>query len=260
LLGFVGVALAVLRRERGAWLVLVLVLLQLGIDSGMRAIRVEQVLGTRTWAGGLAFGPRKLVDVLPLLVPGAIVLARVARSRGLGRLLGWGTALLCLPTVLLHFAAFTDPQRTTETIHDGTSLLHTMVAGPSPGALWAALGSRALPPAVPLVGAVLVGVPLLAGLVLAWRWLARLGPERAQRAVVVVVVGLGVAANLWLSVLQVRSATILEEDRQRMSRARARMLPAHVATVGTIERHHADLRARLGEGAAPPIGYTEGRP
>jgi hypothetical protein len=260
LLGLLGVALAVLRRERGAWLVLVLVLLQLWIDSGMRAIRVEQVLGTRTWAGGLAFGPRKLVDVLPLFVPGAIVLARAARERGLSRVLGWGTALLCLPTVLLHVAAFTDPQRATETIHDGTSLLHTMVVGPSPGALAAALASRALPLSVPFVTAVLVGVPLLAALVLGWRWLARLGPERTQQAVVMVVVGLGVAANLWLSVLQVRSATILEEDPQRMVRARARMLPAHIATVASIERHHAELRARLGDGAAPPIVYSGGSP
>jgi hypothetical protein len=260
LLGFVGVALAVLRRERGAWLVLVLVLLQLWIDSGMRAIRVESVLGTRTWAGGLAFGPRKLVDVLPLFLPGVIVLARSAHSRGVGRVLAWVTAFLCLPTVLLHLAAFADPQRTTETIHDGASLLVTMLAGSSPGAFAAALGSRVLPPAVPLVGCVLVVVPLLAGLLLVWHRLARLEPGRALRATAVVVVGLGVAANLWLSVLQPRSQALLEDDPQRMVRARARMLPAHLATVRSIERHHAELRDRLGNGAAPSIVYSGGHP
>jgi hypothetical protein len=174
--------------------------------------------------------------------------------------LGWATALLCLPTVLLHVAAFTDPQRTTETIHDGASLLRTMGAGPSPGAFMATMASRVLPPAVPLVGVALVVVPLFAGLFLGWRWLTRLGPERALRAIVVVILGLGVAANLWLSVLQIRSEALLDQDPQRMQRARARMLPAHLATVAAIERHHAELRARLGNGAAPAIVYSEGRP
>jgi hypothetical protein len=58
--------------------------------------------------------------------------------------------------------------------------------------------------------------------------------------------GVGIAANLWIGQLERRSEALLEADPQRMPAAAARMHPWHEATVAEIPRHHAQLRERLG--------------
>ena len=77
------------------------------------------------------------------------------------------------------------------------------------------------------------------------RWIREL--HVTATAVIVV----AVLAHLWSTVLQVRSDAMLADDRDRMEQARARMHPAHEATVARIAAHHATMRALLGENAAP---------
>jgi hypothetical protein len=242
-------------RERGAWLILVLVAWQLWIDSGMRDIEPRAVLGTRTWSGGLSFGPRKLVDVLPLLLPAVASLAAAARRRrSHGLALAVVAGILCAPTLLLHASAWIDPDATTGGIM-GAAEYRAALARPLSVDAWArAWAQRSVPWLVPTVVTLVVLPPVL---VSAWAWRAwrrRASPEDPLRAAgAVAVVGLLVVHG-WLAVLLLRSDAIREEDPRRMLDAAARMTPAHLATVRRIAAHHAELRARLGPDAAPPGG------
>ncbi len=244
-------------RERGALLLLGLVVWQLWIDSGMRAIEPRAVLGTRTWSGGLSFGPRKLVDVLPLLLPAMASLVAAARRRERGRTLAVVAALLCAPTLLLHMSAWIDPEATTGGIM-GTAEYWAALSRPlSPSAWAAAWSSRGVPILVPLVVIVVVALPLvLLGALgrAAWRrggWGQREDPLRPAGPLTVL--GL-LLVHGWLAVLLLRSEAAREADPQRMLDAATRMTPVHHAMVRRIAQHHAVLRARLGPDAAPPEG------
>lgn len=242
-------------RERGAWLLLVLVVWQLWIDSGMRAIEPRAVLGTRTWAGGLAFGPRKLVDVLPLLLPAAASLAAAVRRRGHGRALAGLVALACAPTLLLHASAFIDPDATTGGIMGVAEYRDALVRPLSPAGWARAWTQRSVPLSVPLVVALVVALPLLLPLALARRGRAERGaPADPLRPAGAVALFCLLVVHGWLAVLLVRSDAAREARPQRMLEAAARMTPAHHAMVQRIQAHHATLRARLGPHAAPPDG------
>jgi hypothetical protein len=250
-LAFAAVVLAPLGQQRGAVLLAAIVVQQLWLDSGMRDIEPYRVLGTRTWAGGMAFGPRKLVDVLPLLLPAAVWLVAEARRRGLQRWLAALALALCVPTILLHAAAFVAPEATTGSILDGRALLE-LIGLAFDGEAWsAALRQRDLPLAVPLVVGGIVAVPLALGIVRVAASARGLEPLSAVRIVAVAVLLAAVFAHLWSTVLQVRSDAMLMDDPQRMQQARARMHPAHEATVARIPAHHATLKAILGDSAAP---------
>lgn len=251
-LAAVALGLAVARRQRGAWLVLGLVVMQVWLDSGMRSIEARSVLGTRTWAGGVSFGPRKLVDVLPLLLPAAGALAAEARERGLGRMLAVVAGLLGIPTLLLHLSAWLDPGATTGGIMDAEVYAQALARPGSGGAWTQAWTQRDLPWAVPLVVSFTVvgGVLALAAAAVA---LGRRQPTTPARRVVggATLAGL-LLVHGWLGVVIVRSDAAREAEPERMLRAAARMTPAHLATVRRIPLHHAELRRRLGPGAAPP--------
>ncbi len=249
-LGAAALVLAIVRRQRGAWLLGALVLHQCWLDSGMRDITPYSVLGTRTWSGGVGFGARKLVDVLPLFLPAMHALSEEARARGWGRPLAAAVLAACVPSVALHAAAFVDPS-TTSALLDWRGL-EVVLSRPWSTARWGAAASvRAVPFAVTLgVGLATGALALAAVRVRAvlpsasnQRWLISLGT---------VVIGAGVAAHLWLTALMVRSDTALFDDPQRMAEARAGMHPAHEAAVARIPAHHATLRAVLGGHAAPP--------
>ncbi|MCB9713528.1 MAG: hypothetical protein H6712_06730 [Myxococcales bacterium] len=251
-LGAVALGLAVARRERGAWLLLALVLLQVWVDGGMRAIEPRSVLGTRTWAGGVSFGPRKLVDVLPLLLPAVASLVARLRLRGQGSRLLTIAALLSLPTLLLHASAWLDPDATTGGIMDGAAYLEALRRPLSPGAWAAAWAQRGVPAVVPAVVSGLVTLPLL---LVGW-----LGAVAIRRRPAIdplrLAGGLGAGGLLlvhgWLAVVLLRSDAAREAEPERMLRAATRMTGPHLATVRRIPQHHALLRERLGPGAAPP--------
>lgn len=246
---------AAVRRERGAWLLLALVAWQLWIDSGMRAIEPRAVLGTRTWSGGVAFGPRKLVDVLPLLLPAAASLAAAARRRGLARGLSALVALACVPTLLLHASAFLDPEGTTGGIMGAAEYRQALVRPLSAEAWARAWAQRSVPWAVPLVVTLVVVAPaLLIGALVGRAWRRRPATADPSRPIAAVVLALLVVVHGWLAVLLVRSDAAREADPQRMITAAARMTPAHHAMVRQIQAHHAALRARLGPDAAPGEG------
>ena len=257
-LGIAAFALgrAAWRRERGAVLLGVLLVHQVWLDAGMRAIEVESVLGTRTWAGGTGFAPRKLVDVLPLTLPALLALVRDARTARAAR---WGppllvaTLLACVPTALLHAAAYVDPEATTGSLVGSMSALIDLMALPLSPARWSkALQARDLPVLVPLVVTAVVTLPLM---LVGWRIAVGLRP--AKRSVrldlgLAALIGGAVLAHAWLSVMQVRSDAAMLDDPERMTRAAAQLDPRHRATVALIPTHHQRMRALLGEGAAPP--------
>lgn len=251
------VAVAVMRsaalKERGGWLILVIFAGQVWLDGGMRAIEPGSVLGTRTWAGGVSFGPRKLLDVLPLAIPAVGSLVAWARGRGLARALAIVATLLCVPTVLLHLSAWLDPDATTGGIMGTSEYWAALGRAATPDAWSRAWAQRSVPIAVPLVVSLCVTVPLLlATRLVAWGW-RRWGcrDEEPLAGAPMLCVGLLLVMHGWLAVVLTRSDIAREEQPQRMLQAAARMTPAHVGTVRTIARHHAVLRARLGEGAAP---------
>src|SRR5690606_26266495 len=124
---------------------------QVWLDSGMRDIEPYAVLGTRTWAGGVSFGARKLVDVLPLFLPALLSATRAVGRRNAA--IPWAAlvVLLAAPTVGLHAAAFVDPHRTTGVVHDWESLRQLLVLPLDPDAWRAALDQRALPVPVPVI-------------------------------------------------------------------------------------------------------------
>lgn len=252
MLALVAMGVSAARRERGAWLLLGLVLVQLWVDSGMRAIEPRAVLGTRTWSGGVSFGPRKLVEVLPLMLPGFASLVALARARGYGRALAGLAVALCLPTALLHLSAWLDPEATTGGIMGSVEYGAALRRPFRPEAWSAAWAQRGVPLGVPVSITVTVTLPLLLmGIgVVAW------SRRRAERPVPSRVVAVGVVSVLllmhgWLSVLLVRSDAAREQEPHRMLDAAKTMTPAHYATVGRIDAHHEQLRRRLGAGAAP---------
>jgi len=250
-LGLAAVGLGASTRQRGALLVALIVIQQLWLDAGMREIEPYRVLGTRTWAGGVSFGPRKLVDILPLLLPAAAWLVAEAKRRGWQRWLAALALALAMPTMLLHVAAFVSPEQTTGSILDGRGLLDAFGLVLDGEAWTLALEQRALPIAVPLVVGGVVAVPLTLALLRVAAVARQLDPLPALRLVAAAVLGVAVLAHLWSTVLQVRSDAMLVDEPDRMTHARDRMHPAHEATVARIAAHHATLRAILGDDAAP---------
>jgi hypothetical protein len=244
--GLLGLAIGSVQRQRGAALLLVIFAAQIWLNAGTREIEPYTVLGTRTWTGGTAFGPRKLLDVMPILLPGVVWLSRWLQGQAAQERRQWerrlfgATLVSMLPTVLLLAAAFIDPS-VCSTILDGERLMRVLGLGFDPDNWKTAWATRALPLRVTLRVAGIVGVPL-AGLLLlasgsqrarAWPWWCGL-------------LGAGLVANLWLLDLERRSEALLDADPLRMPTAAARMHPLHEATVAEIPHHHAQLRARLG--------------
>ncbi len=251
-LGAAAVVWSAIRRDRGAWLVLALLVWQVWLDGGMRSIEPGSVLGTRTWAGGVSFGPRKLVDVLPLMLPAVVGAVARLRARGHGRTLVVIAGACCIPTLLLHLSAWLDPGATTGGIMGSTEYLAAM-RRPFDASAWPrAWAQRSLPLAVPMVVSVVVATPSWALVSVARGWIGR----RAQADEPLRRVGLGATVGLllmhgWLAAMLLRSDGAREAEPQRMLTAAARLTPAHIAMVRRIGAHHIQLRARLGPGAAP---------
>ena len=248
---FVAVGRAAWLRERGGVLIAVLLAHQLWLDAGMRAIEPMTVLGTRTWAGGTGFAARKLVDVLPLMLPAIESLVAAGARRRWGRPLLLATLLLCVPTVLLHAAAVIAPEATTGAVLDWGALGQVLRLPFAPEAIAAGLRPRALPLAVPLVVSLVVTVPLLLVVLRVAAATATCSVDVRLRLLQLALLLSALLAHGWLSVLQIRSDAALLDDPARMQRAAARMHPAHAATVAQIEAHHEQLRRRLGTDAAP---------
>lgn len=245
-LGLLGLVVGGVKRRRGAWLLLALFVFQLWTDSGYRPIAPGDVLGSRTWAGGTGFGPRKLVDALPLLLPGMIWLREHAHARGRTRAPLLAALGLSLPIAWLHLSVWLDPGGADRVLDvAGYASLWRV---PLDGAAWTrAFEQRTLALAITLALGVGVGAPLL--LAGSWAW-SRL---RAQpvRLGVAVVLGACVLAHLWLAGLKARSDAILSEDPDRGTRLAQALNPVHAATVARTVEHRRRLRERLGDDAAP---------
>lgn len=249
-LGALGLLTGAIRRERGAWLLLALVVMQLWLDAGYRDAEAFAPLGSRTWAGGTSFGARKLLDAAPLLLPGAIWLAREpgVQRAGPGRwALGLAVVLMCVPTALLFGAAYVEP-RVTQEVLDWTGFRAALEL-PFDVSRWsAARETRSLPGGVApwlAVHVVLVPVALAAAAVGLRRWL---GPARGVAVVAGLTVAAGVVAHLWIGVLVARTELALEVDPGRMERAARALNPAHARAVQQQSAaHRALVRARLGE-------------
>lgn len=244
--GLLGLAIGLARGRPGAGLLIALLAVQIWLDAGTREITPFTVLGTRTWTGGTAFGPRKLLDAIGLLLPAAIWLHEWLAELEAGERTKWQRRLVGMtlasvtPTALLHVAAWLDPHVTSE-VMDGERLLIAMALPFDLDAWSAAFAGRELPGRVTLVVGLVVALPLaLAGLVVAWRGRPRRG---------LVVVASGVLAQIWIALLIVRSDAILREQPDRMVEARARLEGPHRALVAAIPSHHRVLRERLGDEA-----------
>ena len=250
--GVLGVAIGAAQRERGALLVLALVAAQIWLDAGTREIEPYRVLGTRTWTGGTAFGPRKLLDATPLMLPGVVWLSRWIESQDAEDRTRWGlrlwvaTLLALVPTTLLLLAAFVEP-RVCSTILDPERLTIALGVGLDPSNWATAWSARALPVGVGLSVAAIVGLPLA---ILVMVDLARERPEQALRRsrmlAWLLVLGLGIAAHVWLTLLERNTEAALEREPARMDSAAASMHPWHEAAVAAIPRHTEVLRTRLG--------------
>jgi len=250
LVGVLGLVVGGFRRERGAWLLLALFAFQVWLDAGYRDPQPFDLLGSRTWAGGTSFGPRKLLDAAGLLVPGAIWLARepsVAR-RGLVR---WVVALAvlvaCVPTVLLFGAAFVEPA-VTQAILDDTAYREALALPLEPARWDRARAARLLPAGVAPRLALVVVLPLLAvASGLAWLW-HRLSPGRKVGVLGACVLAAGAVAHLGVAALITRSHTALLAEPDRMAEAAKRLDPAHERAAIIQSRTHRRLvRARLGD-------------
>jgi hypothetical protein len=250
-IGLLGLAIGAARREAGAVIVIVLFGAQVWLDAGTREIQAYEVLGTRTWTGGTAFGPRKLLDAMPLLLPGVIWLHRwlaeqsAVERRRWQRRLAIVTVLAVVPTTLLLIAAWLDP-RVCSNVLDGERLLIAMSLPFDLDGWSAMLRQRDVPLRVTLVVALVVGLPLALALLggLRARAVAEPRPRRAWMLLLVY----GVLANLWMLHLQSRTEAMVEADPQRIEQARVGMNPWHEAVVETIPQHQALLEARLGPG------------
>jgi hypothetical protein len=243
-IGLLGLAIGAARRERGALLLLGLLFAQIWLDAGTREIQPHAVLGTRTWTGGTSFGPRKLLDALPLLLPGVVWLHRWLteqdpRERRRWQLrLGIATGLAVIPTVLLLAAAWLDP-RVCSDVLDGDRLLNAMSLGFDPHAWTRMWAIRAVPIRVTATVATIVGIPLALLVLVAlvrrpptWTW--------------TLVLGYGLVANLWILALMQRTTDIVAADPARIEHARGRLDPAHEAVVRQIPAQQALLDVRLG--------------
>ena len=251
-LGLAAMLGAAARRQRGAWLLLGIMAAQIWVDASMRDIEPFSVLGTRTWSGGAGFGPRKLVDVLPLFLPSAVWLAERWRNKWAGPVAAALVLAACVPTALLTLAAFVSPQAVTGDVLDPQGLQRAFGFA-FDGAAWSsAFTERSLPLGVPVSIALIGILPLTAGALRIASALRQMDRAGALAVGAFATLGVGVVANLWLTVLIVRSDAALIDDPPRMQRARAWMHPAHLAAVDRIEGHHARLRALVGEHAAPP--------
>jgi hypothetical protein len=253
-LAIVGIGVGVAQKRSGAWLLAALLLHQLWLDSGTREVEPFTVLGSRNWFDGTAFAPRKLLDALPLALPGAWWLVEWARERGRVRALAALTAALVLPTLLLHVAAFVRPDTTAE-IMTGPIYADALGRGLSVEAWRSALDQRQVPG--PVVGAVSVRVfVLLAGILIVATLLRRSRPSvpRGPLVIGLLVAGSGLAAQGWVSTLQIRSDRMLEEQPHRMPTAEARMHGAHVRAIAAVGPSQEHMRSVLGDWAVPPPG------
>ena len=238
MLGVGGLALATARRERGAWLLIAIVLGQIWMDSGQLSIEPFAVLGTRTWGGGTSFGPRKLVDILPLLLPGIPALVRAFGSRSRG--LAWLAAVLSVPTMVLYLAAFVDPDRTTGGVHDWGSLWGTAAMAFDPAAWRRCLEARAMPLLVPLVVTAVVSLPLWS--VGAWATRTLRQSHAVASAWLLITLAGAAFVHLWLFWLVYRTDATREREAERMLDARLRYTPSHVEAVAAVP----DVEARIG--------------
>lgn len=257
-IGVLGLAIGVATGREGAALVLVLLAAQIWLDAGTREIEPYRVLGTRTWAGGTAFGPRKLLDAIPLMLPGVVWLVAwidsqsPAEARAWRRRLSAATIVALIPTILLACAAFID-HRVCTLILDPDRFLIALGLAFDPGAWADAWAARALPSSVALRGALVVGLPLSTLVVVALAVGGRRGPRtrRARPGAMVALMAGGLVANAWIGWLQGHSEAMAEDDPARMQRAAATLNPWHEQLVGEIPRAHARMRARLGDHAVP---------
>lgn len=250
-IGAFAVARSAWRREPGSWLILGLLLHQVWLDAGARPIEPQSVLGTRTWAGGTGFAARKLVDVLPLLVPAVASLVRDGVRARWGRPLLALAAASCLPTLMLHLSAVLAPEATTGALVDAAGLRSALGRAGSATSWSVGLAPRALPVAVPLTVAAVVGLPLL---LVMWRVIRAVRdaePVASLRVLGACLLGGAVVAQVWLTVVLVRSDAALAGDPERMQRAAARMHPPHHATVARIADHHATMARVLGRHTVP---------
>ena len=249
--GLLALVWAVVGRRRAAWLLAALFVHQIWLDCGMRDIAEFSVLGTRTWSGGTSFGARKLLDAAPLLLPATLELVAALRERPMAaRSLAAAVLATCVPSVLLYCAAFVDPG-TTGALLDWRGLGVVLERPLSLAAWGAAAAAREVPWKVWGTIVMVVALPCALASVRLERALERARPVARTGLIAALLVGGGVAAQLWLSVAMVRSDLALAEDPQRMAVARAAMHPAHRAAVSRIPARHATLRALLGEHAAP---------
>ncbi|NVB43183.1 hypothetical protein G6O69_35495 [Pseudenhygromyxa sp. WMMC2535] len=259
-LGLLGLAIGAASRARGALLLLGLFALQIWLDAGTRELEPYAVLGTRTWTAGTAFGPRKLVDALPLLLPGVIWIARwldgleAEEARRWRRRLAISASLALVPTTLLLIAAWLDPH-TTSAVLDAERLVIAMGLAFDPSAWTIAWAQRALPLRIGLVMGAGAILPLAALGCAAWAISPgpstppAPSPSRRDRLAVGLGLALTLAAHAWMSHLIARSEAALAAEPRRMANAAARMNPWHEAMVAEVPRHHALLRERLGDDA-----------
>jgi hypothetical protein len=244
-LGVLGLAIGLARKRPGAGLLLALLAAQIWLDAGTREIEPFRVLGTRTWTGGTSFGPRKLLDVVPLFLPAVIWLHEWLRSLSEPERRRWrarlaiATVASVTPTLLLHVGAWLDPHVTSEVL-DGERLSIAMSLAFDPRAWADAFAQRSLPLRVPLIVGLVVALPLALGCVSAMRL------RGAARRSAGFLVGTGVVAHVWLGITIMRSEELLAAEPERMPEARAAMNPVHEAMVELIPGHHAVLRERLG--------------
>lgn len=252
--GLLGLAIGLARRRPGAGLLLALLALQIWLDAGSREITPFSVLGTRTWTGGTAFGPRKLLDAIGLLLPAAIWLHEWLAELEPGERAKWQrrlalvTVASVIPTALLHVAAWLDPRVTSE-VMDGERLLIAMALPFDPHAWTAAFAGRELPLRVTATVAGVVALPLAATQVVLQR---RMPSGERRRTPMVLALGVavaGVLAQLWIAWLIARTDAMVAAHPQRMVEVGARMAGPHRAVVAAIPSHHRVLRERLGDEA-----------
>ncbi len=249
-IGLLGLAIGAARRELSAALLIAVLVIQIWLDAGTREIQPYAVLGTRTWTGGTSFGPRKLLDAMPLLLPGVVWMHRWLAEQDPGERRRWqrrlsiATILAVIPTVLLLAAAWLDPKVCSDVL-DGERLLNAMTLPFDVDSWTRMFARRDVPIRITLTVAGLVGLPLAIGLVAAL--FGRRSTERPRASWAwLLVLGYGVAANAWVLVLQHRTDAMVVEQPERIAAARGRMNPWHELMVREIPRHQALLDARLG--------------
>lgn len=257
-LGALGLAIGATERQRGAIVLIVLLAVQVWLNAGTRELEPYAVLGTRTWAGGTAFGPRKLVDATPLMLAGVVWIDRWVAEQGQAaarwrRRLAVATGLAIVPTTLLAVAAWLDPN-VTSTVLDGERFAIALSLPFDPENWTAAAKRRALPHRVPLTFALVVGLPLAS--LIAWDLRARLQPTATNApaelgsarvwSMAAATIVAGLLANAW--VLGLRARSDAQRRQPDFDVGLPHPSPAHEQTVAAIPAHQALLRRRLGDG------------